>query len=42
MLSKDKSTALEAEAIMKNVYSHLGLDYHAYVTTINNEGCTVL
>jgi homoserine kinase len=42
MLSKDKSTALEAEKIMKEVYNRLGLDYHTYVTTINNEGCVVL
>jgi homoserine kinase len=42
MLSKDKSTAMIAETIMKDVYDRLGLDYHTYVTTINNEGCTVL
>lgn len=42
MLSKDKATALAAENIMKDVYNRLGLDYHTYVTTINNEGCTVL
>lgn len=42
MLSKDKSTAVAAENIMKEVYDHLGLDYHTYVTTINNEGCVVL
>ncbi len=41
MLSKDKSTALKAEAIMKEVYNRLGLDYHTYVTTINNEGCVI-
>lgn len=42
MLSKDKATALAAENIMKEVYDRLGLDYHTYVTTINNEGCTVI
>jgi homoserine kinase len=42
MLSKDKSTAIAAEDIMKEVYYRLGLDYHTYVTTINNEGCVVL
>lgn len=42
MLSKDKSTALAAETIMKNVYNRLGLDYHTYVTTISNQGCSVL
>jgi homoserine kinase len=39
MLSKDKNTAVAAEGIMKDVYDRLGLDYHTYVTTINNEGC---
>jgi homoserine kinase len=42
MLSKDKSTAVIAEGIMKDVYDRLGLDYHTYVTTINNEGCSLL
>lgn len=41
MLSKDKSTAIAAENIMKDVYNKLGLDYHTYVTTINNEGCVL-
>ena len=41
MLSKDKPTALAAEVIMKDVYNRLGLDYHTYVTTINNEGCVI-
>ncbi|HEY6955051.1 MAG TPA: homoserine kinase [Flavisolibacter sp.] len=41
MLSKDRSTALAAEQIMKDVYDRLGLDYHTYVTTINNQGCTL-
>lgn len=41
MLSKDRHTATAAEKIMKDVYDHLGLDYHTYVTTINNEGCVV-
>jgi len=42
MLSKDKSTALVAEEIMKDIYNRLGLAYHTYVTTINNDGCKVL
>ncbi|HWI90513.1 MAG TPA: homoserine kinase [Flavisolibacter sp.] len=41
MLSKDKTTAIAAENIMKDVYNKLGLDYHTYVTTINNEGCVL-
>jgi len=39
MLSKDRATAVLAEQIMEDVYSRLGLAYHTYVTTINNEGC---
>jgi len=42
MLSKDRSTAVLAEQIMEDVYTRLGLAYHTYVTTINNEGCQVL
>jgi len=42
MLSKDQSTAQVAEGIMKDVYTHLELAHHTYVTTINNEGCKVL
>ena len=42
MLSRDKATAATAGNIMKEVYNRLGLDYHTYVTTISNEGCTVL
>lgn len=42
MLSKDRSTALTAETIMKEVYNKLGLDHHTYVTTINNEGCVII
>jgi homoserine kinase len=42
MLSKDKSIAVAAETIMKEVYERLGLDHHTYVTTINNEGCVVI
>jgi homoserine kinase len=41
MLSKDKATAVAAENIMKEVYDGLGLDYHTYVTTINNQGCVI-
>lgn len=41
MLSKERSTAIVAENIMKEVYNKLGLDYHTYVTTINNEGCVI-
>lgn len=41
MLSKDRTTASTAEMIMENVYNKLGLEYHTYVTTINNQGCII-
>jgi homoserine kinase len=41
MLSKDETTALEAEKIMHDVYNCIGLDHHTYVTTVNNEGCVI-
>ena len=41
VLTYHNDTARTAENIMKDVYNRLGLDYHTYVTTINNEGCKV-
>lgn len=38
MLSKDIDTARRVEKIMQDVYNAIGLDYHTYVTTINNDG----
>jgi homoserine kinase len=38
MLSKNEETALEVEAVMKKIYTNLGIDFHTYVTTINNGG----
>jgi homoserine kinase len=42
MLSKDKTTALAVEDIMKNIYQRIGLDHHTYVTTINPQGVKVI
>lgn len=42
MLSEGEATAHEAKKIMHNVYNKLGLDHYTYVTTVNNEGCTIL
>lgn len=42
MLSKDETTATIAEKIMKSVYDELNLDHHTYVTTINQQGCTII
>lgn len=41
MLSKEESTALKVEDVMKDVFGNLKIDYHTYVTKINNEGVTV-
>ena len=38
MLSKEESTAREVEAVMKEVYERIGIEYHTYVTTINKNG----
>lgn len=38
MLSKDRSTALEVEKVMRSIYDRIGLAYHTYVTTINHQG----
>ena len=42
MLSKDRSAAEAVEQVMKNIYDHIGLDYHTYVTTVNHEGVKTL
>ena len=42
MLSKDEKTARIVEGIMKQTYDALGLDYYTYVTTVNQQGCTLL
>lgn len=42
MLSKEEATAREVEKVMKDCYTQLGIDFHTYVTTINNEGVKIL
>ncbi|MEO6356992.1 MAG: homoserine kinase, partial [Ferruginibacter sp.] len=42
MLSKDESTAIAVEGVMKEIYNRIGLAYHTYVTTINQTGVTVI
>ncbi|HEV7332841.1 MAG TPA: homoserine kinase [Flavisolibacter sp.] len=42
MLSKDEATARTVEGIMKATYDALGLDYYTYVTTLNQQGCTLI
>lgn len=42
MLSKERETALIVEAIMKNVFQKIGVEFKTYVTSINNEGVRVV
>jgi homoserine kinase len=42
MLSKEESTALRVEGIMKDIYTRIGLDFYTYVTTLNEKGCTII
>lgn len=41
MLCKEESIAKKVEVIMKDIYDSIGLAYHTYVTTINNNGITI-
>lgn len=42
MLSKDEKTAQAVEGLMKETYERIGIPYHTYVTTINQQGVTVI
>ena len=42
MLSEKEETAKQVEIIMKNVYEKLGIEYRTYVTTISQEGVSVI
>jgi homoserine kinase len=42
MLSRNEETALSVETIMKEIYERIGIPYHTYVTTINQQGVTVI
>ncbi len=42
MMSKDKKTAIEVEAVMKEIYERIGIDYNTYVTTINKKGVEIV
>lgn len=42
MLSKDEQTAKVVERQMHTVYERLSLDHHTYVTTINQQGVTMI
>jgi homoserine kinase len=42
MLSKTETIAKAVEKVMKEIYDIIGLPYHTYVTTINNEGVKIV
>jgi homoserine kinase len=42
MLSKDEPTAKSVAGVMKSVYDRIGVQYHIYVTTVNNQGVKCL
>ena len=41
MLCKEENIAKDVEMIMKDIYDSIGLAYHTYVTTINNQGIII-
>jgi len=42
MLSKEHETAVRVEAIMKNVFEKIGVEFKTYVTTVNQTGVQVV
>lgn len=42
MLSRDEPTALAVEQAMKSIYDRIGLNYYTYVTTISQQGVTLI
>ena len=42
MLSKEESTAVKVENIMKEIYEKIGVEYKTYVTHINPEGIKII
>ncbi len=42
MLSKNEKIAQDVEAVMKDVYNRIGIEYNTYVTTINKKGVEIL
>jgi homoserine kinase len=42
MLSKQETTAVDVENIMKNVFQKIAVDYKTYVTSINYEGVRLM
>jgi len=42
MLNKDEKIALEAEKIMQQVFTEVGIEFKTYVTSVNTEGVKVV
>ena len=42
MTGKEEKTAKSVEAVMKDVYNRIGVEYNTYVTTINKKGVEIL
>jgi homoserine kinase len=42
MLSRDETTACRIQSIMHDIYRHIGLDHHTYVTTVNHKGVQII
>jgi homoserine kinase len=42
MLSQEESTAKEVEQVMITIFNKIGIAYHTYVTTINQQGVTFI
>ncbi len=42
MLCKEEYVAEKVEEVMKEIYDKMGLNYHTYVTSINNNGITII
>lgn len=42
MLSKDESAAKTVEAVMKDIYTRIGIEFNCYVTTISKKGVEIL
>jgi len=42
MLSRDQHIARQVETCMRDIYTRIGLDHHTYVTTVNQQGVTIL
>lgn len=42
MLSSNEAIARGLETIMHDIYQHIGLDHHTYVTTINQKGAQII